>query len=48
MGDFAQVLQTVDFRVTPTAETQAPMLDAGPNEIGAPTGVLRVSLRRLT
>jgi Asp-tRNA(Asn)/Glu-tRNA(Gln) amidotransferase A subunit family amidase len=38
MHDLDQVSQTVDFLVTPTAETPAPKLDPGPSEIGAPTG----------
>jgi aspartyl-tRNA(Asn)/glutamyl-tRNA(Gln) amidotransferase subunit A len=33
---------------TPTAAIPAPKLDAGPGEIGAPTGALRGTLRRLT
>jgi aspartyl-tRNA(Asn)/glutamyl-tRNA(Gln) amidotransferase subunit A len=48
MRDLEQVFQKVDFLATPTAATPAPKLDAGPSEIGAPTGALRVSLRRFT
>ena len=48
MRDLDQVFQKVDFLATPTAATPAPKLDAGPSEIGAPTGALRVSLRRFT
>jgi aspartyl-tRNA(Asn)/glutamyl-tRNA(Gln) amidotransferase subunit A len=48
MRELEQVFQKVDCLVTPTAATPAPKLDAGPSEIGAPTGALRVSLRRFT
>jgi aspartyl-tRNA(Asn)/glutamyl-tRNA(Gln) amidotransferase subunit A len=48
MRHLEQVFQKVDFFVTPTTATPAPKLDAGPSEIGAPTGALRVSLRRFT
>jgi aspartyl-tRNA(Asn)/glutamyl-tRNA(Gln) amidotransferase subunit A len=46
--DLERVFQMVDCLVTPTTATSAPELDAGPSEIGAPTGALRVSLRRFT
>jgi aspartyl-tRNA(Asn)/glutamyl-tRNA(Gln) amidotransferase subunit A len=46
--DLERVFQKVDCLVTPTTATPAPKLDAGPSEIGAPTGALRVSLRRFT
>ena len=46
--DFESAFQKVDLLATPTAATPAPKLDAGPSEIGAPTGALRVSLRRFT
>jgi aspartyl-tRNA(Asn)/glutamyl-tRNA(Gln) amidotransferase subunit A len=48
MRDLDQVFQKVDFLATPTTATPAPKLDAGPSEIGAPTGALCVSLRRFT
>ena len=46
--DLAQLFQRVDLLATPTAATPAPKLDAGPGEIGAPTGALRSALRRFT
>ena len=46
--DLARVLREVDVLVTPTAPIPAPKLDAGPGEIGAPTGALRNTLRRFT
>jgi aspartyl-tRNA(Asn)/glutamyl-tRNA(Gln) amidotransferase subunit A len=46
--DLDRVFQQVDFLATPTTATPGPKLDAGPSEIGAPTGALRVSLRRFT
>ncbi len=46
--DLARMFEQVDMLVTPTVPIPAPKLDAGPGEIGAPTGVLRGTLRRLT
>jgi aspartyl-tRNA(Asn)/glutamyl-tRNA(Gln) amidotransferase subunit A len=48
MRDLDRVVEQADFLVTPTTATLAPKHDAGPSEIGGPTGTLRVSLRRLT
>jgi aspartyl-tRNA(Asn)/glutamyl-tRNA(Gln) amidotransferase subunit A len=48
MRDLEQVFEKVDLLVTPTAAIPAPKLDAGPGEIGAPTGALRRALRRFT
>jgi Amidase len=48
MRDLDQLFRQAAFLATPSAATPAPKLDAGPSEIGAPTGALRVSLRRFT
>jgi Asp-tRNA(Asn)/Glu-tRNA(Gln) amidotransferase A subunit family amidase len=46
--DLERILRDVDVLVTPTSAIPAPKLDAGPGEIGAPTGPMRSVLRRLT
>jgi len=46
--ELAQLFQKVDVLLTPTVAIPAPKLDAGPGEIGAPTGALRNTLRRFT
>jgi aspartyl-tRNA(Asn)/glutamyl-tRNA(Gln) amidotransferase subunit A len=46
--DLEGVFQGVDVLATPTSAIPAPKLDAGPGELGAPTGALRSALRRLT
>ena len=46
--ELEQVFEKVDLLVTPTAASPAPKLDAGPGQIGAPTGALRSALRRFT
>jgi aspartyl-tRNA(Asn)/glutamyl-tRNA(Gln) amidotransferase subunit A len=46
--DLERALEGVDVLATPTAAIPAPKLDAGAGEIGAPTGPLRGTLRRLT
>jgi aspartyl-tRNA(Asn)/glutamyl-tRNA(Gln) amidotransferase subunit A len=46
--DLEGVFQEVDVLATPTSAIPAPKLDAGPGQIGAPTGALRGALRRLT
>jgi aspartyl-tRNA(Asn)/glutamyl-tRNA(Gln) amidotransferase subunit A len=48
MRDLQRIFHDVDVLVTPTAPIPAPKLDAGPGEIGAPTGALRSTMRRLT
>lgn len=46
--ELAQLFQKVDVLLTPTVAIPAPKLEAGPGEIGAPTGALRNTLRRFT
>jgi aspartyl-tRNA(Asn)/glutamyl-tRNA(Gln) amidotransferase subunit A len=46
--DLEGVFQEVDVLATPTSAIPAPKLDAGPGQLGAPTGALCSALRRLT